>query len=168
MVSWDTRMLSSWDTGFFSQPEICFGDQSRLVYSPRCPATLLQGQQAKLGPPGRLPGSRCPLDWLDTRNSHHDVRPPGSRSTPLALNIWRSHGSIPSRSPSVSARSERRPDGGSNPTGTRHQATNGRMLLAKGAPDLMQRLPCFPTTPHVEFLLRRKPKPSSLFHKHHL
>src|SRR5260221_10160736 len=46
------------------------------------------------------------------------------------------------------------PDGGSNPTVTRHQATNGRMLLAKSPPDLMQRLPCLPPTPHVEFLLR--------------
>ena len=60
------------------------------------------------------------------------------------------------------------PDGRSNPTVTRHQTTNGGMLFAKSAPDLMQRLPCLPTTPHVEFLLRRKPKLSPLFHKHHL
>jgi hypothetical protein len=60
------------------------------------------------------------------------------------------------------------PDGRSNPTVTRNQTTNGRMFFAKSAPDLMQRLPCLPTTPHVEFLLRRKPKPSPLSHKHHL
>ena len=60
------------------------------------------------------------------------------------------------------------PDGGSYPTVTRHQTTNGGMLFAKSAPNLMQRLPGLPTTPHVEFLLRRKPKPSPLFHKHHL
>jgi hypothetical protein len=39
------------------------------------------------------------------------------------------------------------------------------MFFAKNAPDLMQRLPGLPTTPHLEFLLRRKPKPSPLFHK---
>ena len=56
----------------------------------------------------------------------------------------------------------------SNPTVTRHQTTNGGMFFAKSAPDLMQRLPCLPTTPHVEFLLSRKPKPSPWPHKHHL
>src|SRR4030081_838078 len=55
------------------------------------------------------------------------------------------------------------PDGRSNPTVTRHQTTNGGMFFAKSAPDLMQRLSCLPTTPHVEFLLRRKPKPSPCF-----
>jgi hypothetical protein len=30
MVSWDTRMLSSSGYWVFSQPEICFGDQSRI------------------------------------------------------------------------------------------------------------------------------------------
>jgi hypothetical protein len=33
------------------------------------------------------------------------------------------------------------------------------MSADKSAPDLMQRLLRFPTTPHVEFLFRRKPKP---------
>jgi hypothetical protein len=51
---------------------------------------------------------------------------------------------------------------------TRHQTTNGGMFFAKSAPNLMQRLPGLPTTPYVEFLLHRKPKPSPLFHKHHL
>jgi hypothetical protein len=31
---------------------------------------------------------------------------------------------------------------------TRHQTTNGGMFFAKGAPNLMQRLPCLPTTPY--------------------
>jgi hypothetical protein len=42
------------------------------------------------------------------------------------------------------------------------------MFFAKGTPDLMQRLPCLPTTPHVAFLLCRKPKPFPRLHKHHL
>src|SRR5690348_13223462 len=42
------------------------------------------------------------------------------------------------------------------------------MFFAKSAPDLMQRLPRLPTTPHVELLLCRKPKPSPWFHQHHL
>jgi hypothetical protein len=48
---------------------------------------------------------------------------------------------------------------------TRHYPTNGVMVLAKSPPDLMQRLSCLPTTPHVEFLLRGKPKPSPRSHK---
>src|SRR5580704_7221625 len=39
MVSWDTRMLSSSGYWFFSQPEICCGDQSRISYSQRGSAT---------------------------------------------------------------------------------------------------------------------------------
>jgi len=60
------------------------------------------------------------------------------------------------------------PDGRSNPTVTQHETTNGGMFFAKGAPDLMQRLSCLLTTPHVKFLLRGKPKPFPWFHKHHL
>src|SRR5260370_607988 len=54
------------------------------------------------------------------------------------------------------------------PTVTRHQTTNGRMLLAEGAPDLMQRLSGLPTAPHVALLRGRKSKPFPLGHKHHL
>jgi hypothetical protein len=42
------------------------------------------------------------------------------------------------------------------------------MVLAKSAPDLMQRLTRLPTSPHVALLLRGKPKPSPWSHKHHL
>jgi hypothetical protein len=44
---------------------------------------------------GRKPTARRrrPLDWLDTQDGHHDVRPPGPRAIPLALNLWQSHGS---------------------------------------------------------------------------
>jgi hypothetical protein len=33
------------------------------------------------------------------------------------------------------------------------------MGLALGAPNIMQRLPCLPTTPYLALLRRRKPKP---------
>jgi len=51
---------------------------------------------------------------------------------------------------------------------SRHYTTNGVMVLAKSAPDLMQRLPRLPTSPHVNLLLRGKPVPSPWSHKHHL
>jgi len=54
------------------------------------------------------------------------------------------------------------------PTVTRYQTTNGRMLLAEGAPDRMQRLSRLPTPPHVALLRGRKSKPFPLGHKHHL
>src|SRR5260370_6178399 len=60
------------------------------------------------------------------------------------------------------------PDRRNKPTVTRHQTTNGRMLLAKGAPDLVQRLSRLPTAPHVALLRGRKSKPFPLGHKHHL
>src|SRR5580704_7996872 len=42
------------------------------------------------------------------------------------------------------------------------------MFFAKSATDLMQRLAGLPTTPHLDLLLRGKPKPFPLLHKHHL
>jgi len=51
---------------------------------------------------------------------------------------------------------------------TRHHTTNGVMVIAKSAPDLMQRLSRLPTSPHVALLLHRKPKPSPWPHKHYL
>src|SRR3981189_635378 len=56
------------------------------------------------------------------------------------------------------------PDCRNKPTVTRHQTTNGRMLLAEGAPDLMQRVSRFPTAPHVALLRSRKSKPFPLGH----
>src|SRR5580658_2791199 len=44
------------------------------------------------------------------------------------------------------------------------KSTNGRMLLAEGAPDLMLRLSRFPSAPQLAFLHRRKPKPLTLPH----
>src|SRR5215469_225722 len=134
MVSWDTCMLSSSGYWVFSQPEICFGDQSSislLATMSRNFRLLERRQRRAARPTARL---RHRLDWLDTQDGRHGVRPPGSRSIPLALNVWQSHGTT--------------------------------MVLAKSAPDLMQRLPCFPTTPHIDLLLRGKPKPSPYSHKH--
>src|ERR1700732_2862745 len=153
------------DTGFSASRKSASATSPELVYSQRGSATSggwKEGSVWAARPTARL---RRPLDWLDTQDGHHDVRPPGSRSIPLALNTWQSHGP-PNGKP---AREERTPpDGRSNPTMTRHQTTNGGMFFAKGTPDLMQRLTRLPTTPHVEFLLSRKPKSSPLFHKHHL
>src|SRR5438128_8784243 len=92
MVSWDKRMLSSSGYWGFSQPEICFGDQSRISLL----ATMfrnfrLMERRQRLGRKADCQAS--PSDWLDTQGGHHDVRPPGSQSIPLALNIWQSHGS---------------------------------------------------------------------------
>jgi hypothetical protein len=42
------------------------------------------------------------------------------------------------------------------------------MILAEGAPDLMQRRSRSPTTPHVALLRRRKLKPFLLDHKNPL
>src|SRR5215510_3519354 len=93
MVSWDTRMLSSSGYWVFSQPEICFGDQSSISLL----ATMFRNfrlieRRQRLGRKADCQLRRR-LDWLDTQDGHHDVRPPGSRSIPLALNIWQSHGS---------------------------------------------------------------------------
>ena len=40
---------------------------------------------------------------------------------------------------------------------TRHPTPNGGMFFPKNTPDLMQSLPCFPTTPHVQFLPAKSP-----------
>jgi len=59
-----------------------------------------------------------------------------------------------------------RPDGRSNPTVTRQPDNEWRNALChKARPISCSVCPAFPTTPHVEFLIRRKPKPSPLFHK---
>src|SRR6266403_945930 len=118
------------------------------------PQFQVDGKKAALGPQGRLPGFAVRLTG------------PIRRTATMTCDLP-AHGRY--RALTLREREERTPpDGRSNPTVTRHQTTNGGMLFAKSAPDLMQRLPCLPTTPHVEFLLRRKPKPSPLFHKHHL
>src|SRR5438876_11755566 len=80
-------------------------------------------------------------------------------------------GSEPSRDLLALTQREREerapPDHRNKSTMTRHQTTNGRMLLAEGAPDLMQRVSRLPTAPHGALLRRRKPKPFPLGHKHH-
>jgi hypothetical protein len=153
------------DTGFSANRKPVAATSPESVYSQRMFRNFTGWKEGSAWAARPTPRLRRPLDWLDTQDGHHAVRPPGSRSISFALNIWRSHGSTNWKP----AREERAPPHRrNNPAVTRHQATNGRMLLAEHAPDLMQRLPCLPTTPHVALLLRRKPKPSPLFHKHHL
>jgi hypothetical protein len=66
-------------------------------------------------------------------------------------------------------REERAPTGGrNNPSVLRQQKVNRHMALAKGSPNLMQRLPRLPTAPHVGLLRCGKPHPSAFRHKHHL
>ena len=141
------------DTGISASRKSASATSPESVYWQRCSATSggsKEGSAWAARPTARL---GRPLDWLDRQDGHHDVRPPGSRSIPLAANIWQSHGST-NRKP---AREERTPPYcRSNPTVTRHQTTNGGMFFAKGATDLMQRLARLPTTPHIDLLLRGK------------
>src|SRR6202011_1183166 len=55
-----------------------------------------------------------------------------------------------------------------DPAALRQQEPNGTMALTEGTANLMQRLSRLPAAPHVDPLLRRKPVPFSLCHKHHL
>jgi len=133
-------MLSSSGYWVFSQPEICFGDQSRSVYSQRCSATSRgwkEGSAWAARPTARL---LRPLDWLDMQGGHHDVATSRltvdtAASKHLAISRFdapeASPREISSRSRSVSARSARRRYCRSNPTVTRHQTTNGGMSLPK-------------------------------------
>ena len=143
-------VVQSRDTGFSASRKSASATSPESVYSQRCSATSggwKEGSAWAARPTARL---LRPLDWLDTQGSYHDVRPPGSPSIPLALNIWQSHGST-HRKPAPEERTP--PYCRSNSTVTRHQTTNGGMFLAKSAPDLKQRLPRLPTTPHVALLL---------------
>src|ERR1700747_622232 len=120
----------------------------------------VERKKAALRPQGRLPGFA--------------VRLTGSISRTAAMTCdLPAHGRYPppqkfGNSPERQNASTTPPYCRNNPTMTRHYTTNGVMVLAKGAPDLMQRLPRLPTSPHVALLLRGKPKPSPWSHKHHL
>ena len=50
----------------------------------------------------------------------------------------------------------------------RQHKLNGNMVFAEGSPNLMQRLPRFPSTPHLIPLLLSKLEPPPKSHKHHL
>src|SRR5882724_8781688 len=165
MVSWDTRRLSSSGYWFSANRKSVPATSPESVYSQRSSATSHGWKEGTAWAAKPTPRLRRRLRWLDTQNGHHDARLPGSRSKPFGRGIWRSHVST-SRKRSLEERTP--PNRRNKPTVTRHQTTNGRMLLAEGAPDLMQRLPRLPTTPHVALLHRRKPKPFLLGHKHHL
>ena len=105
MVSWDTCMLSSSGYWVFSQPEICFGDQSSislLATMSRNFRWMKAGSAWAARPTARF---RYPLDWRDTPDGRHDVQLPGSRSIPLALNVWQSHGTTNREQLQISSRS---------------------------------------------------------------
>jgi hypothetical protein len=177
MVSWDTRRLSSSGYWVFSHPEICSGDQSRISFTRN---DLLQlhmgGKKAPPGPQGRLPGLAVGLVGSIHRTATMRCDFPahgGHRSVQAFGNLTdRRARNEPSRDLLALPQREREerapPDRRNKPTLTRHQTTNGRMLLAEGAPDFMQQLPRLPTTPQVALLQRSKPKSLPLGHKHHL
>src|SRR5229473_3081438 len=136
----------------------------------------MDGKKAPLGTQSRRPGLRIRLVGSIHRTAtmtcdfpahgrHRSVQAFGNRP-------YRRTRNDPARdllSLTQREREERAPPHRRNkPTVTRHQTTNGRMLLAEGPPDLMQRLSRLPTTPQVALLRRRKPKPFPLGHKHHL
>src|SRR5216683_3817086 len=177
MVSWDTRRLSSSGYWVFSHPEICSGDQSRisLLATIFCNFTWIERRHC-LGRKSRLPGFRIRLVGSINRTAtmtcdfpahgrHRSIQAFGNRP-------YRRTRNDPSRDFLALTQREREerapPDRRNKPTVPRHQTANGRMLLAEGAPDLMQRLSRLPTAPHVALLRRRKPKPVPLDHKHHL
>src|SRR6266481_58144 len=136
----------------------------------------MDGKKAPLGPQGRLPGFRIRFvgSIHRTATMTRDFPAHGRhRSVQVFGNLtYRRTRNDPSRDLLALTQREREeraaPDRRNKPTVTRHQTTNGRMLLAEGAPDLMQRLSRLPTTPHVALLRLRKPKPFPLDHKHHL
>src|SRR6266849_7598957 len=133
-------------------------------------------KKAPLGTQGRLPGFAVGLAGSIHRTATMTCDFPAHgrhRSVQAFGNFtYRRARSDPPRDLLALTQREREerapPDHRNKPTVTRHQTANGRMLLAEGAPDLMQRLSPLPTAPHVALLHRRKPKPSPLGHKHHL
>src|SRR5262249_45897809 len=93
MVSWDTRMLSSSGYRVFSQPEICSGDQSRIITRNDVPQLQVDGKKAALGPQGGLPGFAVRL----TGSGGSNPSAPQSQVTlPLA-----EYGGVGRRSPIV-------------------------------------------------------------------
>ena len=134
------------------------------------PQLQVDGKKAALGPQGRLPGFAVRLTGsiLRTATMTCDLSAHGRyRSLQTFGNLThRRTGSQPARDFLALTQREREertpPDGRSNPTVTRHQTTNGGMFFAKSAPDLMQRLSCLPTTPHVEVSAPRKAQTVSL------
>src|SRR6266478_4863546 len=140
------------------------------------PQLHMDRKKAPLGPQGRLPGFAVGLVGSIHRTAtmtydfpahgrHRSVQAFGNRP-------YRRAGSNPSGDLLALTQREREerapPDRRNNPTVTRHQTANGGMWLAEGPPDFMERLPRLPTAPHVALLHRRKPKPFTLGHKHHL
>ena len=60
-----------------------------------------------------------------------------------------------------------RASGWSNPSTSHQRTVNAARWLAVGTPNLMQRLPRFPSPPNICSLRSRKSRPFRLVHKHH-
>ena len=133
-------------------------------------------KKAPLGTQGRLPGFVSGLVGSIHRTATMTCDFPAHgrhRSVQAFGNLaYRRARNEPSRKLLALTQREREerapPDHRNKPTVMRHQTADGRMTLAECSPDLMQRLPRPPTTPHVVLLHRRQRKPFPLGHKHHL
>jgi hypothetical protein len=98
-------------------------------------------------PRSRLVG---PHHGLDMQDGHHDVRPPGSRSIPLALNIWQSHGST-NRKPAREERTESCPVSKSTRRLRRNSGPLGTCLESDSSPANLSRVTYQPDS--LNFLL---------------
>ena len=133
-------MLSSLGYCFFSHPEICSGDQSRISLL----ATMLRNslfRQANIFSDA-TPSSRLadPHHGRDRQVGHHGARLPGSRWRPLdpglcAIAKIEEPQAIPremsSRSATVSANRERRRSRWRNPSARQQHGTNPAMRFAR-------------------------------------
>src|SRR5580704_13683975 len=161
MVSWDTRMLSSSGYWVFSQPEICFGDQSRISLLPAMSRnlTLLERRQ-RLGRKAACQAS--PSAGL----ARYAGRPPCRATSRLTVDTARSKHLEISRSdePEASPREERTPPYcRNNPTMKRHYATNGVMILAKSTPISCSVCPAFQRLHTSSFCSAESPNRSPRF-----
>src|SRR5882724_7658852 len=108
-------------------------------------------KKAPLGAQGRLPGFAVGLVGSIHRTATMTCDFPAYRRRrsvqAFGNRPYRRARNDPSRDLLALTQREREerapPDRRNKPAVTRHQTTNGRMLLAEGAPDLMQRLPAF-------------------------
>src|ERR1700758_3178121 len=85
MVSWDTRMLSSSGYWVFSQPEICFGDQSRISLL----ATMLRNCRLLERRQGLGRKADCQASW-SAWLARYPRRPPCRAASRLTVDTARS------------------------------------------------------------------------------
>src|ERR1019366_2781049 len=134
------------------------------------------GEQAHLGSQGGLPrlviGFTGSILSSPAMAGHLPAHPPGSSLETFGYRTNRRTGSDPSRDVLSLGQCEcerRAATGGrNNPTALRQHKLNRHVVLAKSAPNLVQRLSRLPAAPHVDPLVRQKLHPSPKRHKHHL